>query len=180
MLLAMLAVAAVAGLPADLRSGRVVHVVDGDTVDVRLGTRVERVRLIGIDAPEAHDSAKLDRDARRSHRSKAAIEAMGRRATEFTARRLAERTVGLELDVEQRDPYGRLLAYVWLPDGTLFNAEILRAGYAHVLTIPPNVRYSSRFLRLQQEARAAGRGLWSAGLARRGRRHRPRVTRRAG
>ena len=172
--------AAVAGPPGQLPSGRVVYVVDGDTVDVRHGARVERVRLIGIDAPEAHDSAKLDRDARRSHRSKAAIEAMGRRATEFTARRLGERTVGLELDVEQRDPYGRLLAYLWLPDGTLFNAEILRAGYAHVLTIPPNVRYASHFKRLQQEARAAGRGLWGAGVARRGRRRQPRVTRCSG
>jgi len=172
--------AAVPVPPDHLPSGRVVHVVDGDTVDVRLGARVERVRLIGVDAPEAHDSAKLDRDARRSHRSKAAIEAMGRRATEFTARRLDERTVGLEFDVERRDPYGRLLAYLWLPDGTLFNAEILRAGYAHVLTIPPNVRYASHFHRLQQEARAAGRGLWSAGATRRGRRLQPRVTRCSG
>src|ERR1043166_7019624 len=80
--------------PHHLPSGRVVRVVDGDTVDVRLGARVERVRLIAIDAPEAHDSTKLDRDARRSHRSKAVIEAMGRRATEFTAHRLDERTVG--------------------------------------------------------------------------------------
>ena len=157
--------------PGHLPRGRVVHVVDGDTVDVRLGPRVERVRLIGIDAPEAHDSAKLDRDARRSHRSKAAIEAMGRRATEFTARRLGDQTVELEFDVERRDRYGRLLAYLWLPDGRLFNAEILREGYAHVLTIPPNVRYASHFRALQREARATGRGLWSASVARRARRH---------
>ena len=171
---ALLVLAAVLGLPAPpdgLRRAVVVHVVDGDTVDVRLGPRVERVRLIGIDAPEAHDSAKLDRDARRSHRSKAAIEAMGRRATEFTARRLGDQTVELEFDVERRDRYGRLLAYLWLPDGTLFNADILREGYAHVLTIPPNVRYAPHFRALQREARATGRGLWSAGVARRGRRH---------
>src|SRR5207244_169416 len=127
----------VPGRPGHRPRGRVVHVVDGDTVDVRLGPRVERVRLIGIDAPEAHDSAKLDRDARRSHRSKAAIEAMGRRATEFTARRLGDQTVELEFDVERRDRYGRLLAYLWLPDGTLFNADILREGHAHVPTIAP-------------------------------------------
>ena len=159
----LLVLAAVLGLPAPpdgLRRAVVVHVVDGDTVDVRLGARRERVRLIGVDAPEAHDSEKLERDARRTHRSKAAIEAMGRRASEFTARRLQNEAVGLELDVERRDRYGRLLAYLWLPDGTLFNADILHAGYAHVLTIPPNVRYASHFRAIEREARLAGRGLW--------------------
>jgi len=166
--LALLAVAGALALSPPrngLLPAVVVHIVDGDTVDVRLGARRERVRLIGVDAPEAHDSEKLERDARRSHRSKAAIEELGRRATGFTARRLDHETVGLELDVEHRDRYGRLLAYVWLRDGTLFNAELLRAGYAHVLTIPPNVRYASQFRALEHDARLAGRGLWVDGLS---------------
>src|SRR5436190_712690 len=157
-------------VPDEEKSRRLRHLVDlqegisaeinRGLVGARVEVRRERVRLIGVDAPEAHDSEKLERDARRTHRSKAAIEAMGRRASEFTARRLQNEAVGLELDVERRDRYGRLLAYLWLPDGTLFNADILRSGYAHVLTIPPNVRYASHFRAIEREARLAGRGLW--------------------
>ena len=58
-----------------------------------------------------------------------------------------------------RDRYGRLLAYVWLGD-TMVNAELVRRGYAQVMTVPPNVRYQDLFLKLQREARDAGRGLW--------------------
>ena len=138
----------------------VLHVVDGDTIRVRLPGGPTPVRLIGIDAPEEHESDRLDRAARRSHRSKASIQALGRLATDFTRQHLLGRSVSLELDAERRDRYGRLLAYLWLPDGTLFNADILHAGYAHVLTIPPNVRYASHFRAIEREARLAGRGLW--------------------
>ena len=68
--------------------------------------------------------------------------------------------MGLELDVQMRDPYGRLLAYVWAPDGTLFNMAILREGYAFVYTFPPDVRYVDLFLACQRESRERGRGLW--------------------
>jgi len=143
----------------------VIRVVDGDTIRVRLPEGVRPVRLIGVDAPEVRDSPKLDREARRSHRSKGAIQAMGRLAAGFAARHLLGRTVSLEFDIERRDRYGRLLAYVWLPDGVLFNGEVVREGYAQVLTIPPNVRYASLLRQLQREARAARRGLWGKGLA---------------
>ena len=69
--------------------------------------------------------------------------------------------VRLELDVRARDQYGRLLAYVWAAD-LMVNAELVRLGYAQVMTVPPNVRYQALFLKLQREARAAGRGLWAA------------------
>jgi micrococcal nuclease len=69
------------------------------------------------------------------------------------------RHVRLELDVRSRDRYGRLLAYVWLGD-TMVNAELVRRGYAQVMTVPPNVRYQDLFVKLQREARDAGRGLW--------------------
>jgi len=69
------------------------------------------------------------------------------------------RRVRLELDVQPRDRYGRLLAYVWVGD-TMVNAELVRLGYAQVMTVPPNVRYQDLFLKLQREARDAGRGLW--------------------
>ena len=69
------------------------------------------------------------------------------------------RRVRLELDVRTRDRWGRLLAYVWAGD-TMVNAELVRLGYAQVMTVPPNVRYQELFVKLQREAREAGRGLW--------------------
>jgi micrococcal nuclease len=69
------------------------------------------------------------------------------------------RQIRLELDVQVRDRYGRLLAYVWAGE-VMVNAELVRRGYAQVMTIPPNVRYQELFLKLQREARQAGRGLW--------------------
>ena len=71
----------------------------------------------------------------------------------------------IELDVRTRDRYGRLLAYVWVGD-TMVNAELVRLGYAQVMTVTPNVKYQRLFLELQRDARNAHRGLWqSAGHA---------------
>jgi micrococcal nuclease len=147
--------------PVSLLQGNVVNVVDGDTIDVRTISGVKtRIRLLGIDTPEVHESEKLNRDVRQSGRSKAAIQAMGRLAWEYTRTRLDAKTVGLEFDVQRRDRYSRTLAYIWLADGTLFNMVIMRDGYAQVMTIPPNVKYASLFLACQREAREKSRGLW--------------------
>jgi micrococcal nuclease len=128
------------------RVARVTRVVDGDTI--RLGD--ERVRLIGVDTPE-------------TKRPGTPVECFGREATAFTKRLLEGRRVRLELDVESRDRYGRLLAYVRRADDGLFvNAELVAQGYATVLTVPPNVRHAARFLQLQRRARDDRRGLWSA------------------
>jgi len=67
--------------------------------------------------------------------------------------------MALEFDVERIDPYGRLLACVWLPDGTMFNEVLVREGYAQVATFPPNVKYTDRFLAAQRQARVEGVGL---------------------
>jgi micrococcal nuclease len=124
-------------------------VSDGDTVRVRLsGGGEERVRYIGIDAPE---TAKPGAPA----------ECFGDRARAFNARLVDGRTVRLERDAEWRDRFGRLLAYVYVGD-TLVNAELLRHGYAEPLVVPPNVRNASRFGQLGREARDAGRGLWTS------------------
>jgi micrococcal nuclease len=105
----------------------VVHVVDGDTIHVELDGRIEKVRYIGVNAPEIHHPTKGE-------------EPGGREAREVN-RRLAEgKAVRLELDVRERDRNGRLLAYVFV-DGTMVNAELVRLGYAQVMTVPPNVRY---------------------------------------
>jgi micrococcal nuclease len=125
------------------REGRVTHVTDGDTI--RIGE--ERIRLIGVDTPETHGDD----------------ECFGRQATAFMRRTVLGRRVDLELDVEHRDRYGRLLAYVRRrDDGAFVNAELVAEGYAQVLTVPPNVRHAKRFLTLQRRARSEGRGLWRA------------------
>jgi micrococcal nuclease len=72
---------------------------------------------------------------------------------------VAGRHVRLVYDAERRDRYGRLLAYVYR-DSLFVNAELVRAGYARTLTIPPNVRFAPRFAQLAREAREHGRGLW--------------------
>ena len=126
--------------------GTAVRVVDGDTINVQLADRVEKIRYIGVNAPEIHHPIKGE-------------EPGGRAAAQVNRGLVIGRRVRLELDVQPRDRYGRLLAYVWVGD-TMVNAELVRLGYAQVMTVPPNVRYQDLFLKLQREARDAGRGLW--------------------
>jgi len=135
----------------------VARVIDGDTIQLENG---ERVRLIGIDTPEMHESNKLYRDAARSEQDVATIQKLGRRARDFTASLLEGKRVSLEFDVERYDRYGRLLAYVYLKDGTFVNAKIVEEGYASLLTYPPNVKYVELFQELYRKAREARRGLW--------------------
>ncbi len=135
----------------------VTRAVDGDTLVLETG---ERVRLIGIDTPEMHESNKLYKDARRSRESVAAIKEMGKRSWQFTRALVEGKRVRLEFDVEKLDRYDRILAYVYLKDGTFVNAEIVKAGYASLLTYPPNVKYADLFRNLYEEARLNRRGLW--------------------
>jgi micrococcal nuclease len=137
------------GVPAAAQpslEGSVVRIVDGDTIHVRLADRVEKVRYIGVNTPEVHHPS-------RGH------EPGGRAAARVNRELVAGRRVRLELDTQARDRYGRLLAYVWV-DATMVNAELVRRGFAQVMTVPPNVRHQTLFLKLQREARDAGRGLW--------------------
>ncbi|MDD2679399.1 MAG: thermonuclease family protein [Candidatus Omnitrophica bacterium] len=135
----------------------VTRVVDGDTLVLETG---ERVRLIGIDTPEIHASNKLYRDSQRTNQDVTTIQKMGQRAYAFTKNLVEGRRVSLEFDVEKYDKYDRLLAYVYLKDGTFVNAEIVKQGYASLMTYPPNVKYADLFLKLYQEARQNQRGLW--------------------
>lgn len=131
--------------------------VDGDTLELENG---ERVRLIGIDTPEMHDSQKLFRDSRNLQQDIQTIKALGRRAYEFTRALVEGKMVRLEFDVEKYDKYKRLLAYAYLKDGTFINAKIVEEGFASLLTIPPNVKYSDLFLKLYRQARENKKGLW--------------------
>jgi micrococcal nuclease len=133
------------------RSGaiRIVRVVDGDTVVARLPGGDENVRLIGIDTPETVDPRKP-------------VQCFGKEASARTKALLPPGTaIRLERDVEARDRYGRLLAYVYrAEDGTFVNLALAQEGYAQPLTIPPNVAYASQFSAAAAGARTAGRGLW--------------------
>ena len=126
--------------------GTVVRVVDGDTIHVKVGDYVEKVRYIGMNTPEIHRPTKGEQPG-------------GREAAEMNRRLVGGKRVRLELDVRSRDRYGRLLAYVWVGE-LMVNAELVRLGYAQVMTVPPNVRHQELFVKLQREAREAGRGLW--------------------
>jgi len=86
---------------------------------------------------------------------------MGKRATEYV-KRLVEPgdLITIEFDAQERDRYGRLLCYVYLSNGKMLNGEIVKAGYANVMSIPPNVKYKDRFLRAYKQARERKRGLW--------------------
>lgn len=130
--------------PEGLREYAVMRVIDGDTIEVeKLGT----ARYIGVDTPETKHPQKP-------------VERMGQEAFEANRKLVEGKRVKLEFDAEQRDRYGRVLAYVYV--GTTFvNAWLIEAGYAQVMTIPPNVKYAELFLALQREAREAGRGLWA-------------------
>jgi len=145
---------------------RVVKVYDGDTFKCRLASGEEvRVRLIGIDTPESRRNKKAYRDSRRSGMSVEEIVSMGKEAARFTKKLIPPGTlVYLETDVQLHDRYGRLLAYVYLPDGRMLNEVLLMEGYATVYTFPPNVRYAERFVELQRKAMREGRGLWKGGM----------------
>lgn len=146
LLLALLLAVSVAHAQPHRMEGMVVRVVDGDTIHVRVGQDIEKVRYIGVNTPEIHHPRKGE-------------EPGGREAFAVNRALLAHRHVRLELDVRLRDRYGRLLAYVWVGE-TMINAELVRRGYAQVMTVPPNVRYQELFVKLQREARESGRGLW--------------------
>lgn len=119
----------------------VTRIIDGDTIEVDINGQSSRVRYIGMDTPERGDPFF---DV----------------ATEANRQLVEGQTVILVKDVSETDRYGRLLRYVYLPDGTFVNAELVKQGYALVATFPPDVAHQELFVQLQQEARTAGLGLW--------------------
>ena len=139
----------------------VTRIVDGDTLKVFYLEGEESIRLIGIDTPESRVNKKTKKDAKRSGQDVETIIAMGKRATEYVESLVKPGgLITIEFDVQERDRYKRLLGYVYLSNGKMLNEEIVKAGYASVMTIPPNVKYKDRFLIAYQEARKDKRGLW--------------------
>lgn len=125
------------GCATHVEIAKVERVIDGDTIVIAGG---ERVRYIGIDAPEAgepfHDEAK-----------------------EFNERLVAGKLVKLEKDISDRDSYGRLLRYVYV-DGIFVNGELVKNGYALAKKYPPDTKYQAYLERMESEAKQSRRGLW--------------------
>lgn len=140
-------------VPAGAQEATVVREVDGDTVVLRgrgvgpLPAEPTKVRLLLIDTPEVFDGA----------------ECFGPEAADRNAALLPDGAqVRVEADRDERDRFDRVLLHVWTDDGVHVGADLLRGGYAEVLVVQPNERYLAELEAVEQEARAAGRGLWSA------------------
>jgi micrococcal nuclease len=129
---------------------KVIRVVDGDTIVVSPN---EKVRLIGVDTPETVHPKK-------------AVACFGKEAKQFTRDAVDGKTIRLVPDKvntkrRHKDRYGRTLAYAYLADGTMLNAELIRQGYAHAYTRFP-FRYLVEFRQIERAARTQGLGLWSS------------------
>ncbi len=122
------------------------RVVDGDTIVVDIGGKQEKLRLIGVDTPETVHPEKP-------------VEYFGKEASEFTKKMVEGKQVRVEYDWQRRDKYGRLLAYVYLLDGSFLNAEIIKQGYGFAYTKYP-FKYMEEFRGYEEEARENERGLW--------------------
>lgn len=140
-------------VPSDAQDAVVVSVSDGDTVHLRgvgtgpLSRQDTRVRLLLINAPEVFSE----------------VQCYGPEATARTTQLLPRGAqVRVQADAEARDKYGRPLLHVWTADGVEVGEELVAEGYARVLQIDPNRRYLAQFRRQEQQAKAAGRGLWGA------------------
>ncbi len=126
-------------------STALVHQVhDGDTVTLRLNGKKYRTRLIGIDAPEIGQKP------------------WGIRAKQHLIKimRQTNWTVTVETDDERQDKYGRLLAYLWTKKNTMINEKMLADGFAVTMSVDPNIKYTERFGRAEQNAQKAKKGIW--------------------
>lgn len=157
-LIGLLGLVTHAGTSRVTTTGTVVRrVIDGDTIELTDG---RLVRYIGIDAPEVRRRARPgDREWRAKKEWVVDPEPFAREAAAANRRLVEGKPIQLEFDVQQEDRYGRALAYVYVGE-QMVNEALVADGYAHVLTIPPNVRYADRFRLLANAARRARRGVW--------------------
>ena len=136
---------AVFGQPGNDEFVVVTRVHDGDTVSVIVDRKPEKIRLIGIDAPEIGQKP-WGEEAKRH------LEALLNSSLS---------KVRLEYDVEKRDKYGRMLAYLWTSDGKMINFLMVKSGHAMLFTLPPNVKHADEFRSAQREARDGRAGIWA-------------------
>ena len=144
LVVSLLTLSGLYGAPLASSFHRVRWVDDGDTVVLADGSRV---RYAGINAPEvAHENSPAER--------------FGPEARDINRKLVLKKKVRLEFDREKNDQYGRVLAYVFLWDGTFVNAELVKSGYAYYVFRRPNTKYDSLLFRLQREAMAKRVGMW--------------------
>lgn len=139
-------------IDASKNSYRVKHVVDGDTIEIERFGRPEKVRLIGVDTSETLDPRKP-------------VQCFGKEASDYSKNLMANKSVRLELDprVGERDKYNRLLAYVWLENGSLVNDLLIGNGYAHEYTYRSQAyKFQTQFKQSEQSAKESALGLWSS------------------
>ena len=124
-------------------------VIDGDTFWIDDGSeKGTKVRLIGVDAPETRRTRTKE------------IGHYAQESKEYLKNLIEGKKVRLEYDVDTLDLYGRILAYVYTDNNLFVNAGLVKQGYAMVMTVPPNVRYAEKFVKLARRARKKERGLW--------------------
>ena len=139
----------------------VTRIIDGDMIQALYEGVEKRIRLIGIDSPESRVNKKTMKDANMSEHDIKTIIEMGEKAKAYVNVLIKRGDfITIEFDVKKMDRYGRLLCYVYLSNGKMLNEEIIKAGYANVMPLQPNVKYKDRFLKTYQEAREDKRGLW--------------------
>ena len=140
-------------LPEDAEGPlEVVKVVDGDTLKLMIDGEKKNVRLIGVDTPES------------VHPNKEKNVPEGKLASDHTKELVGDSDVYIVYGVEKEDHYGRPLCYVYLPDGTMLNEQILYDGYGDILFVGKNKQYKDEFTAVRDEAKAENRGLWSTGI----------------
>lgn len=137
----------------DFEQGKEIEVVvskvsDGDTFTIIIDNKKYGVRLIGVDTPES------------VHPNKKKNVPYGKIASNYTKERLEGKKVILKKDVQARDKYGRILAFVYI-DGKMYNEELIEEGHAKIMTVPPNVGNTERFKKLQKEAQKLKKGVWN-------------------
>jgi micrococcal nuclease len=123
---------------------------DGDTITVNMNGKAERIRMIGVDTPETQDPRKP-------------VQCFGRAASAFTKQLIGDQPVRLEADTQSdnRDRYNRLLRYIYLPDGRLVQAEIIKQGFGFAYTSFPFDK-SIEFKVYENLAREESKGLWGS------------------
>lgn len=134
--------------PKKVAQVKVLEVIDGDTIVVNLNGKKEKVRFVLVDTPETKHPTKP-------------VQPFGPEASAFTKKQLSGQTIDLEFDVQERDKYGRVLAYIW-KGNELFNVTLLEKGFARVAVFPPNTRYMDQFKEVEKIAKEKKQGLWSA------------------
>ncbi len=160
-LLPLIIISALASPLHARETAKVLKVVDGDTLRISYKGREESLRLIGIDTSESRVNPRAKRESQRTGEDLKTIIHMGKEATKYVEGLVKQGDqIRIEFDVQARDKYRRLLGYVYLSNGKMLNEEIVKAGYANLLTIPPNVKYQEKFLTVYKEARENQRGLW--------------------